>query len=60
MNETPNGPFTNYDEKLVEMPNGAFPNYVEHQVETRLQNVNGILGQQLESADAWVKYNFLI
>jgi hypothetical protein len=59
MNETPNGPFTNYGEKLVETPNGAFPNYVEHQVETRPQNVNGI-GQQLESADTWVKYNFLI
>ena len=41
MNETPNCPFSNYDEK-AETPNGAFPNYVEEKTETRPQNVNGI------------------
>lgn len=59
MNETPNGPFSNYDEK-AETPNGAFPNYVEEQTETRQQYIDRIFGQWLEWAEGQAKNKFLI
>ena len=49
MIKTPNGPFSNYNEK-AETPNGAFPNYVEEQTETRQQYLDRIFMETISRA----------